>query len=497
MVCGKMELLASCAILCLLLAQLALADSSRIIEAEEIIKKIEQGQPVEYKNVIVKGDLNLSRLDTGERKAGKETIPNSDGRAEINSPIRISNSVILNQVYLHNLIFNGPVDFRGTTFMSGAALTDIWFNDTANFKNARFEQDADFAASRFNALSVFSSAQFEQTAYFRESEFIQKAGFVSAQFNQTAYFKKARFLKDADFRSTKFGQGASFGSAEFNQNANFKLAQFQQAADFEGVRFRQAAGFDSADFIQEANFDQADFSGIANFKNANFHQESHFKNSSLQNAIFDNIRFGDDATFDNAKIESLSLKGTDVEKLDIRWSSILNLAYDDSAYVLLRKNLDTRGYLDDASECEFSYRCERRAYLWDHDFGRWIFDFLAFATYGYGLRPVWPLGWSVAFILMGGLFFFLTNSLVRSRPASEQTVICGNGISAEKAAGKVSIWESLLLATTYFTSGASNIISATTSELVPVGRGRYVVVLLRLLGWIFFVIFLSSLTRTV
>jgi len=107
------------------------------------------------------------------------------------------------------------------------------------------------------------------------------------------------------------------------------------------------------------------------------------------------------------------------------------------------------------------------------------------------------LGWSVAFILMGGLFFFLTNSLVRSRPPSEQTVICGNGISAEKAAGKVSFWESLLLATTYFTSGASNIISATTSELVPVGRGRYVVVLLRLLGWIFFVIFLSSLTRTV
>ncbi len=29
------------------------------------------------------------------------------------------------------------------------------------------------------------------------------------------------------------------------------------------------------------------------------------------------------------------------------------------------------------------------------------------------------------------------------------------------------------------------------------GRGRYVVVMLRLLGWIFFVIFLSSLTRTV
>ncbi|OYV09546.1 MAG: hypothetical protein CG437_954 [Methanosaeta sp. NSP1] len=48
-----------------------------------------------------------------------------------------------------------------------------------------------------------------------------------------------------------------------------------------------------------------------------------------------------------------------------------------------------------------------------------------------------------------------------------------------------------------FSSGASSIISSAHTEIVPVGRGRYVVVLLRLLGWIFFVIFLSSLTKVV
>ena len=494
---GKREILALCIIVFLFSFQSAEAETSRVIDAGEILKKIEQGQPVEYNDVIVKGDLDLSLLDFGDRKAGKDDIRYSAGRVEIDSPIRISNSVILNQVYLNKLIFKNPVNFQGTKFMSRVTLTDIWFNDTTNFNNARFKHDADFATSQFNALSVFSSAQFDQTAYFRESKFIQKAGFVSTQFNQTAYFKKARFLKDADFRSTKFGQGASFESAEFNQNANFKLAQFQQAADFDGVRFRQAAGFDSANFLQDASFDHAQFSQTADFDSANFHQEAYFRNSSIKNAIFQDIQFDEDATFDNVKIENLSLKGSNVEKLDIRWSSIQDLAYDDSAYVLLRKNLDMRGYLDDASECEFTYRCERRAYLWEHDFGRWIFDFLAFATYGYGLRPVWPLGWSMAFILMGGLFFFLTNSVIRSRQLSDQKEISGNRIIGEKERGKVSIWESLLLATTYFTSGASNIISATTSEFVPVARGRYVVVLLRLLGWIFFVIFLSSLTRTV
>ena len=484
---GKREILALCIIVFLFSIQSAEAEPSRIIDAGEILKKIEQGQPVEYNDVIVKGDLDLSRRGNMESSAG---------RVSINSPIKIANSVILGDVTIKKVVLEDAVDFNKTKFMSRTSITDSWFNDTASFNKASFEDVADFSTTRFNGPAVFSYARFGQTAYFRDSAFVQDAKFISAQFSQQAYFQRARFSKDANFKSTKFDRGATFKEAAFRQNADFKLAQFLQAVDFDSVRFQQAAGFDRANFIQDANFDHAQFSQTANFGSANFHQESYFRNTSIQNALFQDIRFKEDATFDNVRIENLSLKGSDVEKLDIRWSSIHNLAYDDSAYVLLRKNLDMRGYLDDAGECEFSYRCERRAYLWDHDFGRWLFDFLAFATYGYGLRPVWPLGWSMAFILVGGLFFFLTNSVVRSRQLSDQREISGNRI-ARKAEGKVSIWESLLLATTYFTSGASNIISATPSEFVPVGLGRYAVVLLRLLGWIFFVIFLSSLTRTV
>ncbi len=484
---GKREILALCIIVFLFSIQSAEAEPSRIIDAGEILKKIEQGQPVEYNDVIVKGDLDLSRRGNMESSAG---------RVSINSPIQNANSVILGDVTIKKVVLEDAVDFNKTKFMSRTSITDSWFNDTASFNKASFEDVADFSTTRFNGPAVFSYARFGQTAYFRDSAFVQDAKFISAQFSQQAYFQRARFSKDANFKSTKFDRGAIFKEAAFRQNADFKLAQFLQAVDFDSVRFQQAAGFDRANFIQDANFDHAQFSQTANFGSANFHQESYFRNTSIQNALFQDIRFKEDATFDNVRIENLSLKGSDVEKLDIRWSSIHNLAYDDSAYVLLRKNLDMRGYLDDAGECEFSYRCERRAYLWEHDFGRWLFDFLAFATYGYGLRPVWPLGWSMAFILVGGLFFFLTNSVVRSRQLSDQREISGNRI-ARKAEGKVSIWESLLLATTYFTSGASNIISATPSEFVPVGLGRYAVVLLRLLGWIFFVIFLSSLTRTV
>ena len=100
-------------------------------------------------------------------------------------------------------------------------------------------------------------------------------------------------------------------------------------------------------------------------------------------------------------------------------------------------------------------------------------------------------------ILMGGLFFFLTKSLSRSKGGPPEKRPHALKKREKKPEGKVSIWEAMLLSATYFTSGASSIISATPTEFVPLGRGRYVVVILRLLGWIFFVLFLSSLTRTV
>ena len=39
------------------------AEPTRVVQAEEILKKIELGQPVEYDDVTVVGDLNLSSLN--------------------------------------------------------------------------------------------------------------------------------------------------------------------------------------------------------------------------------------------------------------------------------------------------------------------------------------------------------------------------------------------------------------------------------------------------
>ncbi|MCK9442301.1 MAG: hypothetical protein M0Q13_12885, partial [Methanothrix sp.] len=214
---------------------------------------------------------------------------------------------------------------------------------------------------------------------------------------------------------------------------------------------------------------------------------------------FNNGQFSKDVFFDDAQINgNLSLYRTKYDKLNIRWSSIHDLSYDDTAYYLLIENFKKQGFTDDASECYYSYRYK---HMWEllsqGKVDSWFFDLLAWATNGYGLRPVRPLGWSVLFILLGGAFFFATKSISRSK-GSEPS---GNrrrairGKDSPQRVNEVSIWEALLLSATYFTSGASAIISSVPEEFSPLGRSRYVVVILRLLGWVFFVLFLTSLGK--
>ena len=102
------------------------------------------------------------------------------------------------------------------------------------------------------------------------------------------------------------------------------------------------------------------------------------------------------------------------------------------------------------------------------------------------------------FILLGGIFFFVTKSISRSKSRPETSRNRRRAVRGKESpqqASEVSIWEALLLSATYFTSGASSIISSVPQEFSPLGRSRYVVVILRLLGWIFFVLFLTSLGK--
>ncbi|MGV8127361.1 MAG: pentapeptide repeat-containing protein [Methanothrix sp.] len=512
------------------------AETTRVVQAEEILKKIELGQPVEYENVTVVGDLNLSGLDL-PRVAVKRTVIEKyfampDHEVIIISPIRITNSVIVDSLCLNETKLQNVTDFHGTMFKGPVFMIGSRFNQTACFGFSRFNNTISSFFSVFNGIASFDSAWFNGKADFNITQFNDAADFYNAQFNDTAFFNLARFNDTVDFGSARFNDTVNFDHVQFNHHAKFWYAWFNDTANFYDAQFKDTASFhfarfnyvnfwkarfnDAAYFVYAwfnyalfasvnfngiVYFDYSTFNDTADFAYAQFTHKSWFTDTHIVDLSLENAKFVEEIFFDGAQINgTLSLYRTKYDTLNIRWSSIHDLAYDDTAYHLLTQNFNNLGFADDARECQYSYRCKHREELFrQQKFDSWLFDLLAWASYGYGLRPVRPLGWASLLILIGGLFFFLTGSVARSKESAELAEKSQNdaGASQNKPEDSVSIYEALLLSATYFTSGASSIISATPTEFVPVGRGRYVVVILRLLGWIFFVLFLSSLTRTV
>ena len=209
------HILALSAIALFFLFLAAQAEAPRMVDAGEILKKIELGQPVDYQKVIVTGDLDLNSIAEPPLSAQRTAQKSSAGRTVVTSPIRINDSIILNDINFHSAILENITDFQGTKFRSRVSMRDSRFNDIVNFNKAEFGAAADFSLSQFGQPASFSGAKFTQTAYFREAKFGQEARFGSAQFNQTVDFTGAQFEK------------AGFFAVQFSQYALFREGQIQ------------------------------------------------------------------------------------------------------------------------------------------------------------------------------------------------------------------------------------------------------------------------------
>ena len=144
----------------------------RVVQAEEILAKIERGEPVEYENVVIEGDLNLNKVELPTEHVERTKFEIEDLRlAEeaklVSSPIIIIKSEIQNAVYFGDVIFRDSVIFRGTKFRKDA-----------NFRWARFKHVA----------AIFHNVQFRGDAYFYGVRFEGGADFIGAQFHEYAIF---------------------------------------------------------------------------------------------------------------------------------------------------------------------------------------------------------------------------------------------------------------------------------------------------------------------
>jgi len=77
------------------------------IQAEEILGKIERGEPVEYEGVTIGQGLDLTRLRMPK---------DDDGKFIVSSPIKIINSHVQGIVNFNDVVFKESIYFHNSKF---------------------------------------------------------------------------------------------------------------------------------------------------------------------------------------------------------------------------------------------------------------------------------------------------------------------------------------------------------------------------------------------
>lgn len=205
------------------------ADASEMVQAKEVLDKIRSGQPAEYDNCIISGELNLD---------GQEA--------------------------------RGPIHFNHTIFQDAVNFESTNFNNNAYFGGSQFKGDANFRESRFYGDANFRGSQFYYTDTFARSQFNRDADFSYSKFNNDALFQLSKFNGDADFSGSHFNGYAYFGESQFNDDINFLRSQFNLTVNFSESRFYGDTYFWSTQFNGDAAFENSRFYGNTYFGNSRF-----------------------------------------------------------------------------------------------------------------------------------------------------------------------------------------------------------------------------------
>jgi len=294
-----------------------------VIDAQELLAGIENGDPIIYDHVAIVGDIDITRLDLPfihcERPAGQE-----QKAAVVASKIQIRNCEFLGNVNFAHALLSDDLDmcgctflqearFKGASFSRGAGFESCNFKRYSTFRDANFQGAARFQGSNFSAIANFGNAVFDFLALFSSARFSKLCtNFGEAEFLDEADFTQAKFAGTANFRLTSFGKSASFWKAGFLADANFQGAKFMGYASFQSAALSGNADFRGANFNEELNMEFASFQGNAVFLGSYMAKEANFFRAEFLDVNFSDAILGDNAQFSEAKLGRCLFTGSQI-----------------------------------------------------------------------------------------------------------------------------------------------------------------------------------------
>jgi uncharacterized protein YjbI with pentapeptide repeats len=448
-------------LLSILVANAASGDLPKEVKAEEILKKIENGEPIDYDRVTVVGDLNLSN----------STLPrDQDGKIHVNANVKIAHSTIEGSIDFTNSIISRTIDFTGTAFIRDALFNEAQFDGGAIFQGSSFDEDASFDDAIFSVEANFNNAKFNGGSSFYNARFGGDVGFFGSNFIGDSIFNKAKFDGGAHFDGTEFNSYANFVGAEFQGDTSFYQTEFRWNANFAEARFDGIVYFKGAKFGKLVSFAGAQFTRYTSFETVQFDEEADFSDVQFQDSYFWGAKYGG----------KLTLNGTQFTIMQIEWDSIKDhLVYNDASYLSLIKNFDSLGHYADSDNCYYQYRKEKQ----DREtiLGSKILDVSALVTCGYGVRPLNTFFLSVLVVIIFAIIYWIGKAVPESVYEDLTTRYIGTQLQA--------------ISTSIYFSALAFVTAHASIELRPYGYWKYMVLLEHILGWLLMTLFLVTLGR--
>jgi hypothetical protein len=399
----------------LLIIEVALGsiETLRSVPASDILCLIESGKPVQYNNVIIKGDVCLDKLGLPithiNRTENEIKIGFPENLTLVTSSIRINDSIIDGFSDLSNALFLSDVDFSRTQFKCDADFGFSQFKSQANFWCAQFDKNSDFGVSQFNGSADFMYVLFNNSANFMNSEFDKSVNFRESFFNGNANFWSSKFNGNANFIVSRFNNYVSFEYSRFNKSANFRNSRFSGDASFKSSYFSSTADFMESYFNGTADIRESIFNGYSNFERSRFNNYANFKNTQFSNsANFKGSHFDSTADFTETEFDgALDFTGIIYKDLFLNWFSIKNhysFSSDRTGYLSLIAYFKDIGDFSSADDSFYHYR------IWvllseNQSWTMRFMDFITLISCGYCVKPLNTIILGFILIILFGLIY--------------------------------------------------------------------------------------------
>jgi hypothetical protein len=205
-------------VILLFMAGLSLAaDAKTIVSADDILRKIQMNEPVDYQGVIVEGNLDLSKLKV----------------SVVSSPIKITDSQIKGSVLFNGILFKKALNFKGTEFLGKVDFSTSIFAVDSDFQDTVFIERANFANSRFDDDANFYEANFTKEGYFYGSEIKGSAIFINSKapsmIFEKAQLKGETYIMNLDTGELNIVDTVINNPQDFNWDGGAKIKRIEPA----------------------------------------------------------------------------------------------------------------------------------------------------------------------------------------------------------------------------------------------------------------------------